>query len=142
VRGLVRAGLVAVGSAVGGLTRWGVGSAAALCSPCVGDVFPWGTFFINVTGSLFLGWFAAVLSGRLLTGGLVRADDLRLLVAVGFTGGYTTFSSYEYETDSLLFRGDGFSAFAGTLYFVGSVLVGLLAVRCGMLLARGRRPGP
>lgn len=130
---LVQIGLVAVGSALGGLTRWGVTVAAARC---LGTNFPWGTFAINVSGSLFLGWFATVLSERLVgAGGWVRPDDLRLLVAVGFTGAYTTFSTFEYESHGLLRDGDGL---AGTIYLIGSVLLGLIAVRLGIHLARWR----
>jgi fluoride exporter len=131
VRLLVQIGLVSLGSALGGLARWGLTLAAARL---LGTAFPWGTFVINVSGSLFLGWFATVLSVRLPTeGGWLRPDDLRLLVAVGFTGAYTTFSTFEYEAHGLL--GDG-RGLAGTAYLVGSVLIGLLAVRLGIALAR------
>ena len=63
----------------------------------------------------------------------VRPDDLRLLVAVGFTGAYTTFSTFEYEAHGLLGDGDGL---AGAAYVALSVFVGLVAVRGGVLLAR------
>ena len=84
VRLLLQIALVSIGSAAGGLTRWGVAVAAARW---FGTAFPWGTFFINISGSLFLGWFSTVLTDRLLTQPLtwIRPDDLRLLVAVGFT---------------------------------------------------------
>jgi CrcB protein len=124
---------VAAGSSVGALARWGVGAAVGAW---LGAAFlPLGTLFINVSGSLFLGWFAAVLSERLPADGWIRPDDLRLLLAVGFAGGYTTFSTYAWEADSLLAKSDGFT---GTLYLLGSVLLGLAAVRCGTLLARRR----
>jgi CrcB protein len=128
---LVQIGLVSLGSALGGLARWGLTVAAARL---FGTALPWGTFVINVSGSLFLGWFATVLSERLPAGGAwLRPDDLRLLVAVGFTGAYTTFSTFEYEANGLL--GDG-RGLAGTAYLIGSVVLGLLAVRLGILLAR------
>jgi fluoride exporter len=128
---LMRIVLVALGSAIGGLTRWGVGEGFAYY---LGREFPWGTFFINVTGSLFLGWFATTLAKSLplQNNPYLRPDDLRLLVAVGFTGGYTTFSSYEYESHALLSAGKGYG---GVLYMLGSVLLGLLAVRLGVELA-------
>jgi CrcB protein len=96
--------------------------------------FPWGTFAINVSGSLFLGWFTTVLDERLVLSATswIRADDLRLLVAVGFTGAYTTFSTFEYETHRLLGDGDGL---AGASYVALSVFIGLVAVRCGVRLA-------
>ncbi len=131
MRILVQIGLVAFGSALGGLARWGVGLAAARW---LGTAFPWGTFAINVSGSLFLGWFATLLSERLSPGdgAWLRAEDLRLLVAVGFTGAYTTFSTFEVEAHGLLRDGDGL---AGTAYLFASVFLGLLAVRLGVLLA-------
>jgi CrcB protein len=125
-------GLVALGSAVGGLSRWGVGMAAARL---LGTALPYGTLIINLTGSLFLGWFLSVLADRPAASQSVwlRPDDLRLLVAVGFAGAYTTFSTFEWESHGLLRDGDGL---AGTIYIFGSVLAGLVAVRFGVLLAR------
>jgi CrcB protein len=131
VRVLVHIGLVAFGSAIGGLARWGVGLAAARW---LGTAFPWGTLTINISGSLFLGWFTTRLGDRLLQGvGWLDADALRLMVAVGFTGAYTTFSTFEYESHGLF--GDGRSI-AGTVYLATSVLLGLAAVRFGVVLAR------
>jgi fluoride exporter len=131
VRVLVQIGLVAFGSAVGGLARWGVGLAVARW---LGTAFPWGTLAINVSGSLFLGWFMTLLGDRLLAGvSWLNVDDLRLMIAVGFTGAYTTFSTFEYEANGLF--GDG-RALAGTVYLVTSVLLGLGAVRFGVFLAR------
>ena len=131
---LVQVGLVAVGSAVGGLLRWGMG---LLFAGLLGTSFPFGTFFINVTGSFFIGWFLTLLEDRGLGSaeGWLRADNLRLLVAVGFTGGFTTFSSFEFEADTHLRRAESFKAI---LYLAGSVLLGLLAVRLGVALAKGR----
>jgi CrcB protein len=126
--------LVAFGSSLGGLTRWGV---TVWFGRWFGTAFPWGTLFINVSGSLFLGWFSTVLAERLVLSDTswVRPDDLRLLVAVGFTGAYTTFSTFEYETHRLLGDGDGL---AGAAYVALSVFVGLVAVRLGVLLARAQ----
>ncbi|HEV3237535.1 MAG TPA: fluoride efflux transporter CrcB [Gemmataceae bacterium] len=134
MRLLLQIALVSIGSAAGGLTRWGV---AVIAARWFGTAFPWGTFFINISGSLFLGWFSTVLTDRLLTQPLawIRPDDLRLLVAVGFTGAYTTFSTFEYESDTLLREGNGLPAL---IYILGSVFLGLVAVRCGILIARWR----
>jgi CrcB protein len=133
VRVLGQIGLVAFGSALGGLARWGVSVAAGRW---LGTAFPWGTFLINLTGCLFLGWFATLLGDRLLQGvGWLDADGLRLMVAVGFTGAYTTFSTFEYEANGMLKEGDGF---LGTTYIFASVFLGLVAVRLGVLLARWR----
>jgi len=128
---LSQIGLVALGSALGGLARWGLTAGAARL---LGTTFPWGTFVINISGSFFLGWFMTVISERLPgTGGWLRPDDLRLMVAVGFTGAYTTFSTFEYETHGLLGEGEGMMAMT---YLFASVFLGLLAVRLGILLAR------
>jgi len=115
---------VAVGGAVGALLRFCVGQ--ALGPPRAGD-FPWHTFAVNVAGSLILGIVLA----------LVPADDprhLRPLLAVGFCGGLTTFSTFGYETVTLLqARAYGVAlAYAG-----GSFAAGLLAVVIG--LAAGDR---
>ena len=131
MRAFVQIGLVAFGSAVGGLCRWGVGLLAAWL---LGPGFPWGTFAINVSGCLFLGWFATLLGDRLLQGvGWIDADGLRLMLAVGFVGAYTTFSTFEYESDQMLREGDGFP---GLAYIFASVFLGLAAVRLGAFLAR------
>ncbi len=125
--------LVAFGSSVGGLARWGVGLAAARW---FGTAWPWGTFIINVSGCLFLGWFSTLIGDRLLQGaGWLDADQLRLMIAVGFTGAYTTFSTFEYEANGMLKEGDGF---AGLTYILASVFLGLVAVRLGVILARWR----
>jgi CrcB protein len=132
LRLLFQIGLVSFGSMIGGLLRWGV---AVAFGRLLGTAFPYGTFFINISGSLFLGWFTTVLSDRLVLSesAWLRPDDLRLMIAVGFTGAYTTFSTFEWEAHSLLRDGDGL---LGTTYVFGSVFLGLLAVRLGVLLAR------
>jgi len=127
---LTQIGLVSFGSVIGGLARWGLAVASARW---FGTGFPWGTFMINISGSLFLGWFMTVV-GRWEVGptAWLRKDDLKLLIAVGFTGAYTTFSTFEFESATLLRDGSGFLA---TLYIAGSVFLGLLAVRLGIALA-------
>jgi fluoride exporter len=126
--------LVAIGSSLGGLTRWGV---TLWFGRWFGAAFPWGTFFINVSGSLFLGWFATVLDKGLALPGSswLRPGDLRLLVAVGFTGAYTTFSTFEYESHQRLSEGDGLT---GATYVALSVFLGLMAVRLGVVLGGAR----
>jgi len=128
---LVQIALVSCGAALGGLARWGLN---VLAGRFLGPAFPWGTLFINVSGSLFLGWFMTLLSFHLVLQqlGWFRAEDLRLLVAVGFTGAYTTFSTFTYESHRMLDEGN---TFAALIYLLGSVFLGLMAVRCGVLLA-------
>ena len=129
---LVQIGLVSIGGALGSLLRWGVAVAFARI---FGTTFPWGTFFINISGSLFLGWFLTMLGDRILANGegWIRADDLRLMIAVGFTGAYTTFSTFEFESNKLFEDGDSLK---GMIYIIGSVVLGLIAVRLGAILAR------
>lgn len=124
--------LVAIGSAVGGLTRWGASEAIG---HLLGRTFPWGTFLINITGSFFLGWLYTILADRLLADSdtQAQAEFYRLLLGVGFAGGYTTFSSYEWEGHQLFHGGHLLKA---TFYLGGSVFAGLLALHLGMLLAR------
>ena len=65
--------------------------------------------------------------------GWLRADNLRLMVAVGFTGAYTTFSTFEYEANEILANAEWLKAM---FYLAGSVVLGLIAVRLGVILAR------
>jgi CrcB protein len=89
--------------------------------------FPLGTFLINVTGSFILGLFSTWAAAR-----ATLDPAVRLLVATGFVGAYTTFSTFEYETQRLTAAG---SAGWATLNVVTSVLAGFLAVRLGVALA-------
>ena len=117
---------LAIGAAgsVGAMLRFFVSTS---CGRLFGAAFPIGTFVINITGSLFLGWFLTVISERVIV-----SDTLRLAVAVGFVGAYTTFSTFAYESNSLLEDGSGIKAIFNML---GSLLVGLLAVRMGIWMA-------
>lgn len=94
----------------------------------LGTAFPWGTFVINVSGSLLLGLLMGALLER-----WVAPPQVRLLCAIGFLGAYTTFSTFEYETLEL--AGSGSLGWA-LLNVLASVCVGFLAVWLGMKLAR------
>jgi CrcB protein len=132
VRLLLQISLVSVGSILGGLSRWGV---TVLSIQLFGKNYPWGTFFINILGSFILGWFMTWLgkSFQPAEDAWLQAEDLRLLVAVGFTGAFTTFSTFEYESHCLLRDGE---TGPGLLYICLSVVLGLLAVRAGVWLGR------
>ena len=127
---LTQIGLVTLGSCVGGLLRWAIGVGFGRL---FGTTFPWATFFINISGSMFLGWFLTAV-GRYVPGEYAwfSRDGLKLMVAVGFTGAYTTFSTFEFESHTLLSDGDYLK---GITYIVGSLFLGLVAVRLGMKLA-------
>ncbi|HEV7439719.1 MAG TPA: fluoride efflux transporter CrcB [Methylobacterium sp.] len=115
--------LVFLGAGLGGMARHGVGVAALR----LGSSFPYGTLAINVLGSilmgLFTGWFA-------LRGG---SQALRLFIATGVLGGFTTFSSYSLEAVLLLERGETGAALA---YILGSVVLGLAGLFLGLALMR------
>jgi CrcB protein len=116
---------VATGAALGGVARYSLASAI---QQRVGPTFPWGTLVINVSGSLLLG----VLMRYALATPSVSAE-LRAFLTTGFCGGYTTFSTYSYETATLL--EDGQYGRAGT-YALASVVLALLATFAGFVLAR------
>ncbi len=89
---------------------------------------PWGTFVINVSGSLLLGLLAGLALSHSVSG------DARLIAGTGFLGGYTTFSTYAYETARL--AEDGANALA-VANLIGSVVAGLAAAAAGLLITGG-----
>jgi fluoride exporter len=90
--------------------------------------FPFGTFLVNIVGCFLIGIFYGISEkGSILT------PEWRLLLTSGFCGGFTTFSSFAYENIGLIKRGD-FLYFG--LYTAGSVLLGLLATYCGMIIIK------
>ncbi|HEX2079535.1 MAG TPA: fluoride efflux transporter CrcB [Longimicrobium sp.] len=110
---------VAAGGAAGSLLRYAAGQALGPPRP---GTFPWHTFWVNVAGSLILGLVLAV----------VARDDphhLRALLAVGFCGGLTTFSTFSWETVGLIeSRAYGLAE----AYVGASLLIGILAVVLGL----------
>jgi CrcB protein len=117
--------LVAIGEAIGAGARY---LAGLWIAAHFGANFPWGTFFVNVTGSFLIGIVLVLVQGGTLPAGA------RLFVAIGILGGYTTFSSFSYETLQLLDNGDVMPVLLNTL---GQLLLGLLAVYLGVAFARG-----
>ena len=115
---------VALAGALGAPARYLVEQAV---STRVAHRFPWGTFVVNVSGSLALG----LLTGLFLYHGL--AADAKTIVGTGFVGAYTTFSTYAYETVRLAEHPGGRCRSVG--YAVGSVLAGTLAAAGGMAVA-------
>ncbi len=90
--------------------------------------FPLGTLLVNVLGCLLIGLFYA-----LAEKGTIASAELRLLLTTGFCGGFTTFSTFSYETLTLLQTGNYLLV---ALYVAGSVLIGLLATFAGVALVR------
>ncbi len=117
---------VAAGSAAGGVARFVLGGVMQRAASSAG--FPYWTLVVNVTGSLLLGFLM-----RYLVDGVPVSPELRAMLTTGFCGGYTTFSTFSYETVVLLEQGD---ARRGTLYVLLSVVLSLLGVVAGITLAR------
>jgi fluoride exporter len=117
---------IAAGSALGGVSRYLVGG---MVQRILDTTFPAGTLVVNLTGSFLLGLFLRyALETPTLT------PEVRAFLTIGFCGGYTTFSTFSYETVAML--EDGEWARAG-LYAALSVLLALGATILGFLVARG-----
>ena len=117
---------ISLGAVLGASLRFLVGRLAARV---IGVTFPFGTLFINITGSFLLGLFLVWTTERVL------ADPKwRLLIAVGFCGSYTTFSSYAFETFSYFEQGQ-WLLFGSNI--LANNLLCLAAVLTGAALARG-----
>jgi CrcB protein len=113
--------LVGAGSALGGIGRYLLGHLAGRFF--VVGAIPFGTLFVNMLGCFLAGIFV----DRFLAG---AGDNLRLLLLVGFCGGFTTFSAFGVETIHLIHSGNIYSAIT---YVILSVILGLSAVRLGLL---------
>jgi CrcB protein len=121
----VRYLLILLGGGIGSLARYVAGSAIMTR---FGSRFPLGTMVVNVTGSFLIGLLMTLLTER-----WQPHPNWRLLLVVGFLGGYTTFSSFEWETFSAVREG-GF--WIGLANVVGSVAFGYAAVWLGALVGR------
>ena len=121
-------GWVALGSALGGMSRYWLGGVVARG---IGDDFPYGTLLINVVGSFVIGFFGTL---TLPDGPRPASLDTRLFVMVGLCGGFTTFSSFSLQTFELLRAGESIRA---GIYIAASVLLCLLGTVLGHALASG-----
>ena len=119
--------IVGVGGGLGAIARYGAGLAVAWLWP---TGFPLGTLVINVCGSLLMGLFAGALTHHSGPG----AEALRLFVAVGFLGGFTTFSAFSLDTVRLI---EGGELLAAGAYVLLSVVVCLVGLYLGLLASRG-----
>lgn len=117
--------LVALGGAGGSVLRYGVGRMAVAY---LGPTTVMGTFLVNVTGSLALGFFMGLALER-----SIIPVNLRNLLTIGFLGGYTTFSTFTFESLRLVEDGELFKA---ALSVLGNVVLGLGAAYLGILLGR------
>jgi CrcB protein len=117
--------LVALGGALGSVSRFLLGPALQRAFDAT---FPVGTLFINITGSLILGFVM-----RLAVEGVNVTPEARAFIAVGFCGGFTTFSTFSFEAMRLLEDGEGWRA---AMYVFASVLLSLAAAFVGLVAAR------
>lgn len=110
--------LVALGGAVGSVLRYLLSG--------INTSFPWGTFAVNILGSLLIGIFVGLVSKGVLS------PEMKLLMVTGFCGGFTTFSTFANESFGMMKAGDVLQM---ALYVGVSVVIGILAVWSGMALS-------
>jgi len=116
---------IGIGGFLGAIARYGV---AVWIGRQWGRSFPLGTFVVNVSGSFLIGLLMSLFTERFMVN-----PQWRLLFVVGFLGAYTTFSTFEYETGTLLRDGEWLIA---SLNMVLSVLVGFAALKLGEMIAK------
>jgi len=116
---------ISLGAMAGALSRYYL---TLWFSDRFGVSFPYGTFFINITGCFAMGFFATFALNHLA----IISPEVRLLVATGFLGAYTTFSTYGLDTVALLRN----NIFTATFYWAGSAILGIISVQLGVILAR------
>ncbi|UZF94067.1 fluoride efflux transporter CrcB [Bosea sp. NBC_00550] len=125
---MISTSLVFLGAGIGGVLRHGVN---VFTPRWLGMGFPYGTMAINILGSglmgLVAGWFA-------FRAGEGAPQDLRLFLATGILGGFTTFSAFSLDAVLLWERGD---AMLAAIYVIGSVVVSLAALAGGLAVVRG-----
>jgi CrcB protein len=115
---------ISLGAVPGALSRYYL---TMFFARWLGEAFPYGTFFINITGAFLMSFFITV------TSKLAIFPQLNLLVAVGFLGSYTRFSTYALDTSNLL-RTKNYQAVI--LYWPGSPILGFLSIELGIFLAK------
>ncbi|HTC49033.1 MAG TPA: fluoride efflux transporter CrcB [Candidatus Aquilonibacter sp.] len=117
--------MVAIGGALGSVLRFWLGS---YIGGRLGSRFPYGTFAVNMTGSFLIGMVLTVLAEK-----TQWSMNWRYLIAIGFIGGYTTFSAFEYETFRLFQDGEMRSAMLNVTL---SVVIGFVGVWMGAMAGR------
>lgn len=117
---------ISLGAIAGALSRYYL---TLWFAKTFGTAFPYGTFFINLTGCFGMGFFVTLALERVAT----IPPEVRLMITTGFLGAYTTFSTYGLETVTL-FGDRNFPAVS--LYWAGSAILGIISVQMGIILAR------
>lgn len=116
---------ISLGAIAGALSRYYL---TLWFSDRFGVSFPYGTFFINISGCFAMGFFTTFALNHVT----IISPEVRLLVATGFLGAYTTFSTYGLDTVALLRN----NIFTATFYWAGSAILGIICVQLGVILAR------
>ncbi len=120
---------VSLGAIAGALSRYYL---SLWFAQRFGTNFPYGTFFVNLTGCFAMGFFVTLATQRVLA----ISPEVRLLLAVGFLGSYTTFSTYGLDTVALL---NNRHSIAAGFYWAGSAMLGIICVQLGIILAQWGR---
>ncbi|MDA8847582.1 fluoride efflux transporter CrcB [Flavobacteriaceae bacterium] len=116
--------LVFLGGGIGSALRYAIGRIFNTSSAG----YPWGTFSVNIIGSLLIGVFMGI---ALKNNNL--SENQTLLLVTGLCGGFTTFSAFAYENQQFLKEGD-LTSFA--IYTLGSLSLGILAVFLGLVISK------
>ena len=116
-------GVVAIGGAIGSVIRYMV---STIQNPMV--AFPYAIFFVNLSGGFLMGVVVALLGVKFSV-----STEVRAFLTTGILGGYTTFSTFSLESATLIQRHDYVTACA---YVVGSAILSIVALFCGMWLVR------
>ncbi|MCZ8226289.1 MULTISPECIES: fluoride efflux transporter CrcB [unclassified Microcystis] len=118
---------VAIGAIFGALSRFYIGE---LITSIFGQEWGFlGTFFVNLSGCLIIGYIFTIVGENIR----IIAPELGLMIATGFCGSYTTFSTYSLEVNKFLEQGN---LTFGLIYWLGSVFGGMIALKIGVILAR------
>lgn len=116
---------ISLGAISGALSRYYLTTAL---SQQLGTAFPYSTLFVNLSGAFLMGLFVTLAIEK-----FILSPEIRLAIATGFLGSYTTFSSYELDAEKLFVsRSWGITS----LYWIGSAILGVLCLELGTYLAR------
>ncbi|MEE2667329.1 MAG: fluoride efflux transporter CrcB [Pseudomonadota bacterium] len=115
--------LVAIGGALGSVFRYSIG---ILFSSFSLTTFPWGTLFVNITGSFLMGIVFFISKDFL-------SEEFKLFLSVGLLGGYTTFSAFSLDVINMLFNKD---YLLSILYILASVFISIFFLLAGFLFMK------